>query len=327
MPPAGPQWPKSSLCPPAWQPWLHPRLRPRIIAAILLGALSVRFVVQGALLARQLPAAILPGVLELRLASALGAVGLGGCLWWVAKRQVGLAGAIIALLLFVTSPVTQPGAATMLASLGLFGMTYTAVGVAHALQGPRRKWAPRITMMTALTVFTALFDGQATIAALLLSLLAMLYLGESKRRMVPLFFLLWTLAGAFGYMFSVGVQNALGAHFPVVMAGAARWQGYVSGNGLGPVPEPIVLPVAVVLHRALVQGWWAILLAFLIALAGWFTSGRSRYFGNSAPLLAGCLLLALRDWAGGHVLLWALAFALLFVAGVVADWLPVGNQL
>ena len=38
---------------------------------------------------------------------------------------------------------------------GLYGLVYTAMGVAHAMQGPRRKWRPRIVLLTVALGLTA----------------------------------------------------------------------------------------------------------------------------------------------------------------------------
>ena len=39
--------------------------------------------------------------------------------------------------------------AEVLAALGVYGGVYTCIGVAHAMQGPRRKWRPRLVLLTA----------------------------------------------------------------------------------------------------------------------------------------------------------------------------------
>ena len=43
----------------------------------------------------------------------------------------------------------------VLAMWGLYGLVYTAIGVAHAMQGPRRKWRPRIVLLTLALGLTA----------------------------------------------------------------------------------------------------------------------------------------------------------------------------
>ncbi len=212
---------------------------------------------------------------------AAAALLLGGCVWWVAQRQCGQAGAALGTFFYVSSPAAlYPGAAT-LAALGLFAMLYTAVGVAHAMLGPPRKRPPRIALMTLLTAFTAWAQPAAAYVGLLLAFLVTLYLAEGRRRNLLLFFLLWSAAAVF----------AAGAPL-----GPRRMPG-VSGAGFVPA-ESFALAGALVL---------------------WALSRRLKYFGNSAPLLASFVLLAVERWTGSQIAVWALPFALLFLAGVFAD--------
>ncbi len=104
-----------------------------------------------------------------RAASPLDAVfacSLAGCLWWVAQRQTSPEAALLAAGFFATLSPAQPAA-----PLGIFAMLYTATGVAHALQGPRRKWSPRIALMTGATLFTVAVDPLACGAGLRLGAL------------------------------------------------------------------------------------------------------------------------------------------------------------
>src|ERR1700735_5012877 len=84
----------------------------------------------------------------LRLPFVFFALWLGGGLWWVARRLFGNEGGGLALALYVFCPaIVSYGSRPnneILALWGLYGLLYTAIGVAHALQGPRRKWKPRI---------------------------------------------------------------------------------------------------------------------------------------------------------------------------------------
>lgn len=71
---------------------------------------------------------------------------LGGCLWWVTRRLFGNRAGYMALGLYCFSPAILRACAApnaeVLAGLGVFGGIYTCIGVAHAMQGPRRKWRP-----------------------------------------------------------------------------------------------------------------------------------------------------------------------------------------
>jgi hypothetical protein len=65
------------------------------------------------------------------------------------------------------------------------------------------------------------------------------------------------------------------------------------------------------------------LLTFFLALAAWFASPRSRFFGNTAPLIVFLILLAmgilLPENGAGAILFASLPFLLLFIAGISAD--------
>ncbi len=214
---------------------------------------------------------------------------LGACLWWVAHRQTGLPGASAALGLFISTPLVGYQGPAALGALGLFGMVYTSVGVAHALQGPRRKWVPRLTLMAALTAFTAAFSPVACAAGLLLALLAMLYLAEGRRRLLPTIFAGWAVTAT-------------------LTIALVRFIAYTARTQPSPEHAPLIVS-----HQA------GLTVAVLAALAFWCGSRRARYFGNSAPLLAALLLSALSALAGPACFVWALPFALVFTAGCCAD--------
>ncbi len=241
----------------------------RLLSLLLLLELAARF---GLDLARN-GYAVAPAI------SMPAALGLGGCLWWVAQRQIGQAGAGLLLLFYVSSPAALHPGPALVAALGLFAMLYTAVGVAHAMQGPGRKRPPRIALMAALTAFTAAAAALAAWVGLLLGALAALYLAEGRRRVLLPLFLLW------------GAVAEAAAHVPLPLGRAAPAVF---------LPAPAELAVAA-------------------ALLFWASARRTRFFGNSAPLLAAVLLLASSPWAGPQARVWALPLILLFLAGVAAD--------
>ena len=260
---------------------------PRLVAGALLAVLSLRILLGwGTVQSSQ-------WALANSLLQAAAMLTLGACLWWVAKRQVGVPGASVALGLFVSAPWTAPYNSAAPGALGLFGMVYTGVGVAHALQGPRRKWPPRIALMAALTAFTAAASPAACAAGLLLASLAMVYLAQGRRRLLPPIVAVWIAAAV--------LTMALIRLIP----GA--------GPGTGALPA--------IRAGDLVNAWHGagLAIAMAAALALWGRSRRTRYFGNSAPLLAALLLASIAIFAGPRCLLWALPFALLFTAGCFSD--------
>jgi len=91
-------------------------------------------------------------LLLLRLPFLAAGCVLGGGLWWVTRRLYGNLGGYVALALYCFSPPVLKACLSpspeILAALGIYGGIYTCIGVAHAMQGPRRKWRPRIILLT-----------------------------------------------------------------------------------------------------------------------------------------------------------------------------------
>jgi hypothetical protein len=231
---------------------------------------------------------------------------LGGALWWVTRRLYGNMGGYTALALYCFSPAILKACVTpgpeMLAAVGVYGGVYTCVGVAHAMQGPRKKWRPRIVLLTVLFGVAA----SAHIAALpvvgLLGLVLMLWVAEGRRSQVlPIVLLAATGAlvlvfacygfspDAFSYLF----RSAAGFLW-FSLDPARRLFLNLSSAGV-----TIAAGAAVVLYLG---------------------HGRSRYFGNTAPFLCFLLIVGLiTTGIPSSPWLWALPFLLTFVGGVFAD--------
>ncbi|MFT4113738.1 hypothetical protein [Silvibacterium sp.] len=244
--------------------------------------------------------------LLLRLPFIGAALALGGCLWWVTRRLFGNVGGYIALSLYCFSPPVIAAAVApnneIWAAYGLFAAVYTAIGVSHAMQGPRRKWRPRIVLLTVIFGITAAAHLSAFLIALLLSLAFMAYLAEGKRAYLPTLLILWTL-GAFAILF------AFYGFRPEAFSYAFR-------SDVAAIRPS--LDAARALFRPMTDA--GIALAAAAAVALWAAMRRSRYFGNSTPLAVAVLLLCITT-TGVPTLtsLWALPFVLTFVGGVFAD--------
>src|SRR5689334_14073914 len=120
-----------------------------------------------------------------RLPFVLFGLWLGGALWWVARRLFGNCGGYVALALYCFSPPILLASATVdpaiLASWGLFGLVFTAIGVAHTLYAPAAKWRPRIVLLGLAIGLTAAASVSAAIAGLVIGGLFMLYLAPGRR--------------------------------------------------------------------------------------------------------------------------------------------------
>jgi hypothetical protein len=247
----------------------------------------------------------------LRLPFVLFAVWLGGGLWWVAKRLFGPEGGALALGLYVFCPeivhyATRPNN-EILAMWGLYGLVYTAMGVAHALQGPRSKWKPRIVLLTVALGLTATAHLLAAVIGFVAGAIFFYYLAERRRAYVAQI-MIFSALGALVIVFA-GLGLRISAFLYVFTGGSGRF--WFSAHAV----ERFVTTPA--------NG--GILVATLVAGVIYATSRRSRYFGNTAPLL---MLLALAFVYTTQVVsapwIWALPFLFTFIGGVFADALDPG---
>jgi hypothetical protein len=242
----------------------------------------------------------------LRLPFTFAAVALGACLWWVTRRLYGNTGGYVTLALYCFSPPVIAAATTpnneIWAALGLFSAVYTAIGVAHALQGPRKKWRPRIVLLTVVLGVLAAAHVSAFILALLFAVAFIAYLGESKRAYLPTLLIVWVLGPLF-------ILFASYAFRPDAFSYVFRSEAAKLGLSLEP---------ARLLFTALPDA--GITIAALTALALYAAMRRSRYFGNTAPLIVAALLLVLiTTGVPSQPRLWAMPFLLAFIGGVFAD--------
>lgn len=231
---------------------------------------------------------------------------LGGAIWWVARRLYGNEGGFIALALYCFSPemvrVCLRPNNEILAAWGMYGVIYTAIGLAHAMQGPAEKCRPRLALLALALGLTATAHIAAALVGLLLALGFMLYLAEGKRAQV-LPMLAIASAGGFVVLFASYAFNADALSYVFQSADARLW---LSWSGAARMLDNI--------SNA------GITIAVLSSLVLYIFHRRSRYFGNTTPLVVALLLLAL-ETTGVHSepWIWALPFLLTFTGGVFAD--------
>ncbi len=231
---------------------------------------------------------------------------LGGGLWWVTRRLYGNMGGYLALALYCFSPAILKACVSpnpeVLAALGVYGGIYTCIGVAHAMLGPRRKWRPRIVLLTVVFGIAAASHIAALPLAALMGLALMLWVAEGRRSQV-LPVVLLASAGALLLVF------ACYGFSPDAFSYLFR-----SAAGL------VSFSLAPARRFFSTLGNAGITLAAASAALLYLGIGRSRYFGNTAPLLCAALLMVLVTiGVPGSPWLWALPFVLTFVGGVFAD--------
>jgi len=245
-------------------------------------------------------------LLLLRLPFLFAGFLLGGCIWWVTRRLYGNLGGYTALALYCFSPAVLKACVApnpeVFAALGVFGGIYTCIGVAHSMQGPARKWRPRIVLLTVIFGVTAAAHIAALPVAALMGLAAMLWIAEGHRSqtlpavlvaivggLVLLFAFYGFSPDAFSYVFRSSSGFLWLSTDP-----ARRFFSTFANAGVS--------------------------LASAAALVLYLAARKSRYFGNTAPLLCAVILMLLvMTGAPGSPWLWSLPFLLTFVAGVLAD--------
>ncbi|HEV2575861.1 MAG TPA: hypothetical protein VGU25_01510 [Acidobacteriaceae bacterium] len=242
----------------------------------------------------------------IRLPFVLFAVWLGGGLWWVARRLFGNEGGEVALALYVLCPdvvryATHPNN-EILALWGLYGLVYTAIGVAHALQGPQNKWKPRIFLLATALGLTAAAHLLAAIVGFIAGLAFLFYLAERRRSYVSQI-MIYAAIGAFVILFA-SFSFRPSAFMYVFTGGSARF--WFTTTALRSFCTSHVNA--------------GILVAAAVALVVYFSSRPSRYFGNTTPLVMTLVLFVLyTTQVVSAPWVWALPFLFTFIGGVFAD--------
>src|SRR5580658_1121546 len=247
---------------------------------------------------------------------------LGASLWYVARRLYSNAGGYIALALYCFSPTMIMNAAgsrsmgELGAVWGAFGTVFTAIAVAHTLYAPREVvlWNWRRILLLGLSLVLAA-GNQFSLAVLALVILPLMFwVAPVRPRSVVA---VWTTAIA------VSVMLLFAAYF---FEPALFWQGMLHAQWID--FEPAAFGISVSYRNALGMifvGSPPLMLALPVAMIAYFGWKRTRYFGNTAPLLIAALLLTLAlgapNFTGQGFHLAVLVFLFVFVAGVFADLL------
>ncbi len=247
---------------------------------------------------------------------------LGASLWYVSRRLYGNAGGYTALALYCFSPAVLRASVLWLsppniaAAWGTFGSVFTAIAVSHTLYAPREVVLWNWRRILLLGISLALAVGSYFSLALILPLLLgfMLYLATHRSAavvailgtacvlaLILLFAAYFFQPGLFGH----GLANAI--LFSGTWAALRLWGSYLQ------------------LGREMAASGPVLVLLAPVALVVWAAYRRSRYFGNSAPLIVALLFILLRVLSphevGSVYALLAAVFLFVFVAGIVADLL------
>jgi hypothetical protein len=247
---------------------------------------------------------------------------LGASLWYVSRRLYGNAGGFIALGLYCFSPAVIRSSALWVSApniggaWGTFGAVFTAIAVSHTLYAPREVvlWNWRRIVLLGVSLALAI-GSQFSLAIILPVLLAyMLYIAP-ERKAAAIAILAAACAVALALLFA-----AYFFHPRLFFEGlrhaqffTANWRSAAMAGGYRQLLRETAEsgPVLVLLAPAA-----------LVTYALW---KRTRYFGNTAPLIVAALFFVLRLFSphevGSILGFSAVVFLFVFVAGIAADLL------
>ena len=236
---------------------------------------------------------------------------LGVSVWYVARRLYGNAGGYVALLLYCFSPAMVFYSTTIHEAVpsawGGFGIVFGAIAISHNLYAPWRKWRYR-TVLLSVAAALAIASHPAAILLLPVGIAFMIYLAPGRRwAAILVTTMMLLIAGVLVYaaynFMPRALLNGIDLRDWVAYTPALARARFLQENPL------------VWLNPTLLFG--------AISLATYVLWRRTRYFGNTAPLLVGgglayCSLISPLALTAE---IWALPFLFTFFGGICADLL------
>src|ERR1700735_4345192 len=247
---------------------------------------------------------------------------LGASLWYVARRLCGNTGGFVALTFYCFSPSLIQASAVwhtepeIVVAWGAFGTIFTAIAVAHTLYAPREVvlWNWRRIVLLGISLAIAVGSQFSLMVLAPMALGFLLYVAPVRRQAA---LVIWIAAGGVGVVLLFALYFFRWHAFAESMRHAAFWGATWRGFTILGVYKQ----VAVQIGRACP----ALAVGLPVAVVAYAAWPRTRYFGNTAPLLVAGLFLLLGmshpHLAGAGFLLAAIPFLFIFVSGVVADLL------
>ena len=149
---------------------------------------------------------------------------------------------------------------------GVFGLIFTAIGVAHTLYAPPRMWKVRILILGAALCITAAANFLAAVIGLIFALIFILYLAPGRRL--------------------VGISVlALSCIFGALVC----WALYGFHSDLLESVRIALLADSGIIAKYLSHpSTWIFLGVYLLCVGIYFAWPRTRYFGNTAPMIVSC---------------------------------------
>ncbi|HUO24338.1 MAG TPA: glycosyltransferase family 39 protein [Candidatus Aquilonibacter sp.] len=252
---------------------------------------------------------------------------LGASLWYVARRLCGNTGGYIALTLYCFSPSMVKASAVwhtepeIIAAWGAFGTIFTAIAVAHTLYAPREVvlWNWRRILLLGIALALAVGSQFSMVIVVPLALIFLLYVAPVRRKAGLAIWLAAVLVGGL-LLFSFYFFHP--RIFWEGMTNAMFWAATSRGFAILGVYRQVLAETA--------GACPAMVFLFPLAAVTYVLWPRTRYFGNTAPLLIGLgfvtLGIAHPHTGGAGFLLGSLPFLFIFVSGVTADLLETRHR-
>ena len=242
---------------------------------------------------------------------------LGASVWYVARRMFGNQGGYLALGVYCFSPgiIARSSLAgpEILGAWGAFGIIFTAIATAHTLYAPREVilWNWKRILLLGVSIALAVGSQWVLVWLLVPALVFMLWAVPHRRAAACAILGSATAFAAILIAITYGIHISRFAH----SLATAKWMS-------------ISFEAFRTNLLSLILGFYgnaspATGLLFLVALGTYLGWRRSRFFGNSAPLIVSVVLLAggilMAIDVGALFFFYALPFLLVFSAGVFAD--------
>ena len=200
------------------------------------------------------------------------------------------------------------------ATWGAFGAIFTAIAVAHTLYAPREVilWNWRRIVLLGISLAIAIGSQFSLIILVPLALAFLLYVAPIRR---PAGFVIWIASCAVAALLLFSFYFFHARAFAEGMRHAEFWGATFRGFTVLGVYKQVALNT--------LRACPALALALPVTVVTYVVWPRTRYFGNTAPLLVAVLFFVLGiahpHQAGAGFLLAAIPFLFIFVSGVLAD--------
>jgi hypothetical protein len=247
---------------------------------------------------------------------------LGASSWYVSRRLYGNAGGYITLALYCFSPAvlrssslwfSQPN---VVGAWGTFGAVFTAIAVSHTLYAPREVvlWNWRRILLLGISLAVAIGSQFSLAIVLPLLLIFMFYLAPDR---------MGSALAIFIASLGIAILLIFASYF---FHPALFWHGIMNATFLDASAHALTMPGAYLqLGREIIAAGPVLILLIPSAFVAYLVWPRSRYFGNTAPMIFALLFVILRA-ASPHspesvFTLLTVIFLFVFIAGLAADLL------